>query len=131
MAKITTAHCKNFLAEFFARNPQIINALFGTTDPDEIKRIHTWTWQANCWKREHRCKPENSEYRLGNLYTVYRDGVVVNRYAEPVTRDTISPNKIALERGFVCNPDELEDSVKYLVLETVDGELLLGDYIGD
>ena len=83
---------------------------------------------------EHdRCKPENSEYCMYELggYVIYRDGVIVNRYAEPSPMVKLRAEQVALERGFVCAEDELEDSVKYMVLETKDGELVLGDYIGD
>ena len=125
MTKITTAHCKQFIADFHKANPQIETARFTTPHNPidaETRQIILATTEPKNWKRISKNKPDPDE-----KYHAYIDGAAVNRYAEP--QEYIPSELIACERGFDL---ELADGqVAYRVLELKDGTLRLGDYIGD
>ena len=126
-----TPQCKNFLAGFFCRNPQIIDALMGAnTPPNDRITIMTLALQANCWKRVHRCRPGCGDYEI-QVYTMYEDGTQVNRWADPVPVVKRGADDFVVERCFVCAPNDLEDMIKFIVLEDKDGNLHVGDYVGD
>lgn len=124
----TTSDCKKFLANFFGSNPQIINALYGGQNLNEIHEIQNFATNAKNWKRVYKCNPGNSDY-CRDRYSIFRDQVRVNQYCEPVVPFTWPIDDFVSERGFRL--EQMEDSVTFVVLEDKNGTLHLGDYIGD
>ena len=125
---ISTADCKNFLVLFFSTNPQIIQALYITSSAKEIADMQAAATTITEWKREYRCRPGKGDYEF-TYYTIYEPGCQLNRWAEPIDAPMRSTIDFAWERGFRL--DSSEDGVKFVVLEDKDGNLFLGNYIGD
>ncbi len=126
MPKITTADCKKFIADFERRNPQLEAARFDE-DFDEVAALVV---NPDNWKRRYKCRagaPGGGYDGQDGPYHFYQDGAAINRHVEPT--GTIAMDQIAWERGFDC--DGTDGQVAYKVLETLDGTLLLGEYIGD
>lgn len=124
--KIDTAACRQFIADFHARNPQIEQTRFGD-DLDE-EGLALLADPAN-WKREHRLRPLSEAQGHDPMlrYRVYKDGEPVNERAEAQCSATGA--LIAWEHRLTCKP--FEGQVAYLVLEDFFGRLLMGDYVGD
>lgn len=123
---ITTADCRKFIADFQKRNPQIEQARF---DGDLDEEAQAALADPKNWKRQHKVRPsaETNDHEPMTSYGIYIDGRDVNRYAEHHAR--IVANEIAWERRFDCAP--FDGQVAYLILETHDGKLLYGEYVGD
>lgn len=128
MTKITTQDCKEFIANFQARNPQLEQARFnpkeGDWDYEETIKLLKSAIIAKNWKRLYKKNPDPEE---NPIYSYYKDGCSVNRFAD--SYGEIDNSDVKCERGF-----ELENSdgqIAYMVLELQDGTLLLGEYIGD
>lgn len=123
---ISTDDCRRFITDFQKRNPQIEQTRFdGEIDEGTLAALV----DPKNWKRQHKVRPSSQTdgHEPMDSYGVYRDGEDVNRYAEPQTR--ISASEIAWERRFDCQP--FEGQVAYLILETHNGGLLFGEYVGD
>ena len=123
---ISAADCRQFIAEFHGRNPQIEQARFGGDLGEE--ELALLADPAN-WKREHRLRPlsEAQGHDPVLCYRVYKDGEPVNEHAEPQCSATGA--LIAWEHRLTCKP--FEGRVAYLVLEDYFERLLLGDHVGD
>ncbi len=124
----TTRDCKSFLVMFFAANPQIIHAIYATSSTADIAEVQAAATSMKEWKREYKCKPGRGDYEFES-YTIHEDGCRMNRFAEPISAPSRSPENFVWERGFRLDPTE--DGVKFVVLEDSDGILYLADYIGD
>ena len=123
---ISTDDCRSFIADFQKRNPQIEQARYdGELDEEALTALT----DPNNWKRQHKVRPSSNtdEHEPKTSYGVYIDGLDVNRHAEHHAR--IVANEIAWERRFDCAP--FDGQVAYLILETHDGSLLFGEYVGD
>lgn len=125
----STADCKNFLVEFLKETPDLIVNIY---DKEDGTIVYSYALNVKNWKREYKCKPssENSHIQRGNT-DVWTKGESYPRgphYHQGTPLDTSS---IAVERHFILKEDILGTGVRFMVLETHDGELFLGEYIGD
>lgn len=123
---ISTDDCRKFIVEFQKRNPQIENARFDGELDDEARAALV---NPKNWKRQHKVRPSSAtaDHDPIEIYDVYLDGEPVNGYAEG--QGEIDAKHIAWERRFDCAP--FDGQVAYLILETHDGKLLYGEYVGD
>ncbi len=121
----STADCKQFLIDFFAKNPQIVEGLFGTQNDPTIRAHIT---NITNWKREWKGKPGKGRYEFDE-YCLFVDDCRLNRWgdADPIVRKPTSD--FVSERGFYC--EHFDGQVGYIVLEDLNGNLHLGNYIGD
>lgn len=115
--KITTADCKNFLVECFTKDP---NLPVGRVHADDLPRVLADSVVAKMWKREAKINPnKDNDYRdAGDDWGMYYGG-------------TISGTKLKTVRKFYLNPDEYDSAVCYMVLEDLNGNLILGEDFGD
>ena len=141
MDKVTTEDCRAFLADFHKKNPQIIGAVFGSDlvqwkentghdiEPEE-KLLFLKLYEPKSWKRTYKKSVQSDEISSRNrngTFSYYQDGEKVNSYGE--SSSTMSADKVANVRGFQFS--EFDGQVAYELIETVDGKLFLGNYIGD
>ena len=122
---ISTDDCRRFITDFQKRNPQIEQARFdGEIDEEALAAL---TDPKN-WKRQHKVRPSSAtnEHEPKASYGVYVDGLDVDRYAKHQAR--IDADMIMWERRFDCQP--FDGQVAYLILETNNGGLLFGEYVG-
>jgi hypothetical protein len=130
----STADCKKFIVNFLASNLHILNTLFSedmsTYTPQEIQNANQEHAQfvilvltEKLWKRAFK-KKYCEDIDDNGFYSYFQTGITPNRYGEPTGK--ITTTLIASVRGFTltgCDSD-----VNFYVLETQDGELLLGEY---
>ena len=123
MSKRTTADCKKFLVDFFTKNSQIINAFFPGSP------IASSIYSEKGWKRLWKSKADNNPCwnTKSKGYLCYVSGQPVNRYGEGLLY--ITEDKFTVARGFDCS--EYEGQIAFIVLEDAEGNLTLGNYIGD
>lgn len=123
----TTEDCRAFIADFQDRNPQIEEMRF-SKDQMTVE-VRAALLKPSNWCRQSKCRPSaDTDFRdAKSSYGVYLDGHPVNRYAEHQMR--IDASEVAWERRFDCKP--FDGQVAYLVLETPDGKLMFGEYVGD
>lgn len=117
MTKITTADCKNFLVECFTKDPALA---VGRVNAADLPRVLADSVVAKMWKRDEKINPNKD-----NDYTGAGDDWGMNYGG------LISGTKLKAVRRMVLNPDEYDGAICYMVLETLDGELLLGEDFGD
>ncbi len=122
---ISTADCKTFIVDFFQNNPQVIKGLYGEDfKPEEMQMVVN----SKNWKRRYKCKPGNGDYApYKNQYMIFENGTGVDRFGETNTRRPVTD--FVSERGFDCDP--FDGGISYMILEDVNGDLHLGNYIGD
>lgn len=121
----TTADCKKFLVNFFTRNPQVVEGLFRTQNDPTI-RAHIA--DIKNWKRDYKCNPGGGNYEFDS-YCLFIDGCRLNRWGDACPDVERPISDFVSERGFFC--DHFEGQVGYIVLEDLNGNLHLGNYIGD
>jgi hypothetical protein len=121
--KINTEDCKRFIARVVSQNTSLCGFLgldsqgiASAADPKE-------------WKRLHKCSVAKSEHAesFGEGYMIFEPGCSVNRFGE--TRQFEPASHFTVERGFDFVKGD--GQVAFLVLERPNGELALGNYIGD
>ena len=122
----TTKDCKDFIADFIKHNPAVISSLFGGLTG---KIVASEASNPTKWKRDHKCKPGAGNYEFDE-YGIYDKNVKVNRVGYDILPKKPATDFVS-ERGLVFDPASYEDQIKFVVLEDVDGNLYLGDYIGD
>jgi hypothetical protein len=116
--KITTADCKNFLVDCVKKDPELVaGRLDGTVASTVALASGT---NAKEWKREAKINPnkDNDYGDAGDDWGMYYGG-------------TISGTKLKAVRKFYLNPDEYDSAVCYMVLEDLNGNLILGEDFGD
>ena len=106
MPKITTADCKNFLVAEITKNPRIIHDIYEDTTTAINEAL-----VAKNWIREYKVRPDDDVY----------------------THDfkKIAASKIRAMRRFVLDPGNFDTAVCFIVLEDTNGNLILGEYVGD
>lgn len=127
---ITTATCKAFLAHFVRDNPSVLFSIYGTDMSAHAKTTllaHGTT--PNRWKRIHKCSPGGGLYQFDS-YGIFTTSHVITRMGFDRLPEVPIANFVA-ERGFSLDPDIYDTGVAFVVLEDRDGNLHLGDYIGD
>jgi hypothetical protein len=112
-AKVTTADCKEFLAQTFTDKPEIITELWG----DETAVGHAQ--DPKLWVRVFKSNPMStkSDYYL-EAYPLHEGG-------------EIEGSKLAAVRMFVLDPHYFDSAIQFMVLEGKDGKLYLGEEMGD
>lgn len=123
---ITTADCTAFLADFIAANPSIVTSIYA---PETISCLTADATNPKRWKRTHKCKPGGGDYCFDH-YEIFDRSVPVSRIGYDGTR-TVPAKNFVVERGFVLHSAIYDTGVAFVVLEDADGNLHLGDYIGD
>ena len=111
-SKRTTKDCKIFLANEIKKNPVIIHEIFAdktTAIDDAIK--------PDSWMRESKLKPTgNHDYAQ-------------KRYSARDLDHSIPASELAAVR--VMSLRDYEGAIRFSILEGLNGELYLGEYLGD
>jgi hypothetical protein len=125
----TTSDCKKFLVDFFKQTPNLIIQLY---DIEEGQMAYSFALDVKNWKRATKCKPlSDASYIHGPTTEIWEKGKDYPKGPGYHAGIPLETSKIAVERHFVLKEDELGTGVIFMVLETHDGELYLGEYIGD
>jgi hypothetical protein len=129
----TAAECKDFLVDFFKATPNMITEIYGS-GPDEYgPEAFKLSQNPKNWKRTLQCKPGSEKAHIQTNYTTYwiKGNPWPEGYGYGIHARDIDFDHIAVERHFTLKEDVLGEGVSYIVLETIGGELLLGEYVGD
>ena len=131
--KKTTEDCKNFLAQWFKNHPDFPRGFQAYDDEhqgiEEEQQKAAWLLACNPkkWKRVEK-HLHGSYYfcdNFGGQYSVQRvvlgQAISLNMPADNFT----------VERKFVCAEDRLEGRIAFLVLEDKQGNLYMGNDVGD
>jgi hypothetical protein len=117
MSKITTADCKRFLVAEIAQHPEIVTSIYdGFNSPDSLLPT---ALQERKWVRREKFKPSGEHYRVQDEYYLCAS-------VTPIPADRLSTIRV-----FYLDPDTFDDSVGFMVYEDLQGNLILGEYIGD
>jgi hypothetical protein len=122
----STADCKNFLAGFVKNNNSIVVSIFGEVIPDMIKDASN----PKKWKRRYKCAPGKGLYEF-DTYTIFDKNVTIKRMGYDGLSNKRPASDFVSERGFYLDPDVYDTGIGFVVLEDTEGNLHLGDYIGD
>jgi hypothetical protein len=132
---------REFLAQFFTENPGMFEGWMDHYDGNEesneelrqelLEITGNWT----NWTLRYKSRPGKGEYELGvrEPYMIHKTGIVLNRYGEPVDGSNSWEKRpktdFVWERAFDCEGSD--GQIAYVVLEDKEGNLYLGEYIGD
>jgi len=118
---------RKFLAEWFARNPDMYNG-WDVEVHDELKEL-TNNWEN--WTLRYKSRPAKGEYGFGTdkPYTIILEGTKVNRYGEAASCEQRPAKDFVWERAFDC--EGTDGQIARLVMEDKEGNLYLGENIGD
>lgn len=119
MKKITTADCKKFLVSLVKANPDFLTKLWGNPqDPTGQYAVSLALTESN-WKRAWKASARaESVYSCDNGYSRH-DGTVM------------SFSDIASVRCFILSPEDFDSAAQFIVIEGTDGNLYLGENVGD
>jgi hypothetical protein len=126
----TTADCKKFLADFMTENNSIVLSIFGKIPEWVTEDIIDAATTAKKWKRFYKCKPGGGNYEF-DVYSIFSRDIPIKRMGYDGLSNKKPATDFVSERGFMLDPDEYDTGVAFAVLEDKDGNLHLGDYIGD
>jgi hypothetical protein len=121
-----TKDCKQFLANFVKNNPSIVVSIYGNFVMNDLIQDAT---DPSKWKRVYKCKPGGGRYEFDE-YSMFDQNVHISRMGYERLAKKPADNFVS-ERGFYLDPDIYDTGVAFVVLEDKDGNLYLGDYIGD
>jgi hypothetical protein len=122
-----TKDCKQYLADFVQKNPSIVTSIYGG-EYEPVGLLQDAT-NPNKWKRDYKCNPGGGRYEFDE-YSMFDQHTIIKRMGYDRLKKMPATNFVA-ERGFYLNPDIYDTGVAFVVLEDKDGNLHLGDYIGD
>lgn len=124
----STADCKMFLADFFKETPDLITQIFAG-DPVGQEAL---TIKPKNWKRRSKGIPGgvNSNLR-GAAYNVWEKGKAYPRGPSYGRNTDLKSSEVKNERVFILSEEKYENSIVFLVLETHEGKLYMGEYLGD
>lgn len=146
----TTKDCKEFLVEYFKQNPLKILKKFGGDIPENLElKLHMMNPKK--WSRHLKMKPcsetqqnescaelewppHNRLDRVSydaayNVVKNYTKEEILNNSYYSTNQGKYPAKDVLCERTFYL--DDLEGQVGFVVIETNNGELLLGQDIGD
>lgn len=128
---VTTQDCKNFIADMIQANPSIVLSIYGYKDPTASNAASLLKDATNPkkWKRLYKCKPGGGNYEF-EKYSLFSKTTPIARMGYDAQPKEDASGFIT-ERGFSLNDDVYDTGVCFVVLERPNGELVLGDYIGD
>jgi hypothetical protein len=122
MSKITTADCKRFLVAEITQHPEIVTSIYdGFDSPDNL--LPTALVEKK-WIRSEKFKPTGEHYRVEDSYRLWFP-------LKGPMRGEVPAETLSTIRVFHLDPDQFDDSVGFMVLEDLQGNLILGEYIGD
>lgn len=115
--KITTSDCKKFLVDCFTKDPNLAK---GRVHTDDLARALKDSLNEKKWKREAKIDPnkDNDYGDAGDNWGMHYGG-------------SISGTKLKSVRRMILNPNEFDDAIQWMVLETTEGKLILGEDFGD
>lgn len=119
MKKVTTADCKQFLVDEISKNPQIINDIFKDTTTGIAAAL-----TRSKWVRESKFKPDGDHDYAQDEYELWAP------MHGPIPA-SIPASKLRAVRRFCLDPDQFDSTVVFNVLEDLNGQLILGEYMGD
>lgn len=117
MNKLSTADCRRFIVAFVSANPDVI--LSNWSDPDELAEIRRCLTSESKWKRMAKWRASGDHDFAEPEYTTYDRS------------RRISAEQLTWVREFYLNPSQFETAIGFRVLEAVNGDLILGEDIGD
>ncbi len=115
---ITTADCKKFLVAEITQHPEIVTSIYdGFNSPDSLLPT---ALQERKWVRTEKFKPTGEHYRVQDEYF-------------PLAPESpmIPAARLSTIRVFHLDPDQFDDSVGFMIYEDKQGNLILGEYVGD
>lgn len=116
MSKLSTEDCRKFIVDFVSANPNQI--LDNWSDPDEVACIRKCLTQPSKWKRYVKFSATSNHESAEPEYPSF-------------DRQRIPAEQLSWVREFYLNPTEFETAIGFQVLETVKGELIMGQDISD
>lgn len=117
MSKVNTKQCKEFLVGCVRQDPKIVTGTWGGDDTGVA--AFNAALQAKNWLREFKCKADpNGIYAADGGYETYSGSI-------------IPFDQIKALRGFVLLPEQFDTAVRFVVIERIDGKLILGEDFGD
>lgn len=117
MSKTSTADCRRFIVAFVSANTDQI--LSNWSDPEEVAEIQKFLTTESKWKRMAKWRATGDHEFAEPEYPVFDRS------------RRISAEQLSWVREFYLNPTEFETAIGFRVLEAVNGELILGEDIGD
>lgn len=121
--KLTTQNCIDWLTLQIKLNPAII---YGHFDEQEVLDL---SLESKNWIRIFKFGAKSKSDYAKNEYWADKLGTNYNRYGDASERYLVPINTIQCIRGFDLKP--LEGVLSFIVIETIDGQLHLGEFIGD
>ena len=113
----STNDCRNFLVKTLSEHTFIVlNRFEDQESKDQIKSVMT---NPNKWKRHTKWKAKGNHEFAEPEYLTYNHSQL------------IPAEQLSWVREFYLNPDEFEDAIGFQVLEDLNGNLILGQDIGD
>lgn len=112
----TTADCRDFIVKFVSDFPEVILSKWSEeSDKNEIRKVLT---KPAKWKRHAKWKATGANVFAESEYSAFHG-------------KRIPAEKLSWVREFYLNPADFENAIGFQVLEDVDGNLILGEFIGD
>jgi hypothetical protein len=109
----TTADCKNYLVDQIRKNPAIIHNIFRDTTTAISEALNKTKW-----KRECKFSATGNHDYADYTYGLYAGG-------------SLPAADFAWVRRFCLDPDQFDTAVIFNILEDHQGNLYLGEYVGD
>lgn len=122
MSKITTADCKKFLVSEITQRPEIVTSIYGGFNSPET--LLPTALQEKKWVRREKFKATGLHDRVQDRYDLWYPVYGLSNGSAPADR-------LSTIRMFYLDPNTFDDSVGFMVLEDLQGNLILGEYIGD
>jgi hypothetical protein len=123
-APITTADCKKFLVAEITKRPEIVLSIY--RDFDTPENILPAALQEKKWLRKEMFNPTGTYYRVQDEYPEWFPW-----NQQFINTKMISASNLAKIRVFFLDPNTFDDSIGIAVYEDKQGNLILGEYVGD
>lgn len=121
----STEDCKNFIVDFVKANPSVVISIYG----EEIDGLVLDATNPKKWKRTYKCKPGGGNYEFDS-YEIFSKNEKISKMGYGGTK-TYPATGFVSERGFILDENKYDTGIQFVVVESKDGSLYLGDYIGD
>lgn len=115
----TTADCKAFIVSEIKKNPYIIDEIYGgKTEASDEALVE------KNWKRLNKFAASSKHNYAQEFYKFWKP-------ATSSARDGRTKEELSVVRTLCLLPFKYETEVEFLVLEDHNGNLFLGEYVGD